>query len=73
MAEQLVSPKVEALAQELADDPELNDGRHLLVLAEGDCETLALCTCGQDLGNYRADVSADLIVDRWQRHAMGLS
>jgi len=70
--EQLVSPKVEELAQELVANPELNDGRHMLVIAEGDCESISLCTCGTFLGHDRPDVSADRIVERWQRHAMGL-
>lgn len=72
MPEQLVSPKVEELAQELVANPELNDGRHMLVIAEGDCESISLCTCGTFLGHDRPDVSADRIVERWQRHAMGL-
>lgn len=68
MPEQLVSPKVEELAQGL--DRALETGRHLLVIAEGDCESISMCTCGTLLGADRPDVSADLIVERWQRHAM---
>ena len=72
MRENLVSPKIEALARALEDEPELQSGRHMLVLAEGDCETIAICSCGQSLGNHRPDVSMDKIGESWQRHAMGL-
>jgi acetone carboxylase gamma subunit len=67
---QFVSPKVEELAREL--EQYLETGRHLLVIGEGDCEAIAMCSCGHAIGNYGPDSSADGIVEAWQRHSMGL-
>ncbi|PBC38489.1 hypothetical protein CJ179_38485 [Rhodococcus sp. ACS1] len=61
---------MEKFAQEL--ESILQTGRHLLVIGEGDCESIVMCSCGVDIGVYRPDVAADLIVNDWQRHSMGL-
>ena len=64
----LVSPKVEELAREL--EQYLGTGRHMLVLAEGDCETIVMCSCGHSFPSQRPDRPWDELADPWQRHAM---
>ncbi|QSE94167.1 hypothetical protein JWS13_39000 [Rhodococcus pseudokoreensis] len=70
MAEQLVSPQVEELARELEADPELRSGRHMLVIAEGDCQVLSMCSCGLSFPAVRPDVSLDAVFSVYERHAM---
>lgn len=66
----LVSPKVEALAQELQAEPELRSGAHMLVIAEGDCQVLSMCSCGFDFPAVRPDVPLERVFSVYERHAM---
>lgn len=52
--------------------PATEEGGHALVIEYGDCELIAHCMCGVDLGRITPDKSLDTFSTPWERHVMGL-
>ncbi|MGW4648076.1 hypothetical protein [Kitasatospora sp. NPDC004289] len=54
------------------DFPATWQGGHALILGYGDCEFIAQCQCGQDLGTGRPDTPLGRFATAWERHVMAL-
>lgn len=51
-------------------DWDSDPAKHELIVALGDCELWARCSCGDPLGGIRVDQSMELIGAAWERHMM---
>ena len=55
----------------VAEEVEIDADTHDLIVHYGDCEFIASCRCGADLGSYRPDEAPEIqTFIRWERHVM---